>query len=98
MNTRHRVAASTIVLAALLAGSSVASATGGNGTSRCSESGRVELGGQTVIDTFGHALVAPTVQDGPGFSGESNPGAGFDWWEGQAGDGPIVPGVCNPQR
>jgi hypothetical protein len=98
MNTRHRLVVPVIALAAVIATGSAAAAAGGNGASRCSESGRVELGGQTVIDTFGHALVAPTVQEGPGFSGHSNPGTGFDWWEGQAGDGPVVPSVCDPQQ
>jgi hypothetical protein len=98
MNTRHRIAASAIVLATLLAGGTAASAAGGNGASPCSESGPIQLGSHTFIDTFGHALVAPTVNDGGGFSGDNNPGRGFDWWGGQAGDGPVVPGVCNPQR
>lgn len=98
MNTRHRIVAPAIVVAALLAGGTAASAAGGNGASPCSQSGPVQLGSHTFIDTFGHAVVAPTVQDGPGFSGASNPGHGFDWANGQAGDGPIVPGVCNPQQ
>jgi hypothetical protein len=98
MNTSHRIVAPAIVLAALLAGGAAASAAGGNGASPCSQSGPVQLGSHIFIDTFGHAVVAPTVQDGTGFSGSSNPGHGFDWANGDAGDGPIVPGVCNPQR
>lgn len=98
MNVRRLIAVPAVALAAILAGATMAQAAGGDGASRCSESGRVQMGGQTVIDTFGHVVVAPTVRDGDGFSGASNPGAGFDWWEGQAGDGPVVPGVCNPQQ
>ena len=97
MNIRNRIPIPVITLAVLMAGSAAASATGGNGESICSQSGRVEWGGQTIVDAFGHAVVAPTVQDGPGFSGSSNPGHGFDWWEGQTGDGPVVPSVCQPQ-
>jgi hypothetical protein len=98
MNTHHRITASAIGLTALLVGGSAASASGINDPSPCSESGRVQLGNHYFIDTFGHVVVAPTVQDGAGFSGHSNPGAGFDWWGGQAGDGPVVPNFCNPQR
>lgn len=98
MNTRQRLAAPAIVLATLIGGSAAASAAGSNGASPCSQSGPIQLGSHTFIDTFGHAVVAPTVHDGSGFSGTSNPGAGFDWWEGQASDGPVVPSVCNPQR
>jgi hypothetical protein len=98
MNTRHRIAAPAIALAALLAGGTAASASGGNGASACSQSGRIEIGGQTIVDTFGRVVVAATVHDGPGFSGTNNPGHGFDWANGQAGDGPVVPSVCNPQR
>lgn len=98
MNIRHRIIAPAIIAAALLAGGTSASAAAGNGASPCSQSGRVEIGGQTIIDTFGRAVVAPTVQVGPGFSGSSNPGHGFDWAYGQAGDGPVVPGVCNPHQ
>jgi hypothetical protein len=98
MNIRHRIAAPAIVVAALLAGSTAASAAGGNGASPCSQSGPVQLGSHTFIDTFGHAVVAPVVHDGSGFSGDANPGTGFDWWGGQTGDGPVVPGFCNPQQ
>jgi hypothetical protein len=98
MNTRHRIAAPALVLAALLAGSTAASAAGGNGASPCSESGPIHVGSHTFIDTFGHVVVAPTVHDGPGFTGTSNPGHGFDWAYGETGDGPVVPGVCNPQQ
>lgn len=98
MNTRHRIAAPAIALAALLAGSTAASAAGGNGASPCSQSGRVQIGGQTIVDTFGRVVVATAVRNGPGFSGTDNPGHGFDWAYGQAGDGPVVPSVCNPNR
>jgi len=97
MNTRHRIAAPAIIAVALLASSTV-SAAGGNGASPCSQSGPVVIGNHTFIDTFGHAVVAPTVHGGPGFSGSSNPGHGFDWAYGQAGDGPVVPAVCKPQK
>lgn len=98
MHTRHRIAATAIAAVALLAGSTAASAAGGNGASPCSQSGPVVIGNHTFIDTFGRAVVAPTVQQGPGFDGSSNPGHGFDWANGQAGDGPVVPSVCSPQR
>lgn len=97
MNTRRLIAVPAVACATILASSTMAGATGGDGASRCSESGRVEMGGQTVIDTFGHVVVAPTVREGDGFAAGSNPGSGFDWWEGEAGDGPVVPGVCIPQ-
>jgi hypothetical protein len=98
MNIRHRIAAPAIVAAALLAGSAAASAAGGNGASPCSQSGHIEIGNHTFVDTFGHTVVAPTVREGAGFSGSTNPGQGFDWWYGEAGDGPVVPGFCNPQQ
>jgi hypothetical protein len=98
MKIRHRIAIPTLSLAIVMAGSGAASAAGGNGESACSQSGRVEWGGQTIIDTFGHAVVAPTVQAGAGFSGSSNPGHGFDLAYGQTGDGPVAPSVCRPQR
>jgi hypothetical protein len=95
---KHRTAAFAVAIVTALATASPAAASGGNGASPCSQSGRVELGGQTIIDTFGHAVVAPTVHGGDHFDGSSNPGQGFDWAYGQAGDGPVVPDVCRPER
>jgi hypothetical protein len=96
MRTRALFLIPALAVASVTALATPALAGSGNGESACSQSGIIVLGSHHFIDTFGRAVVAPTVQEGDGFSGAANPGAGFDWWEGSAGDGPVVPGVCNP--